>query len=164
MAANHALSGSEDHRRTLRPCEFGLEDSTWKQYQPEFRDDSVGGRTCAAASVSILFGQSGNAVHACPEKSGSVFARQHDWLRHCQRGNRVIQRAQQSQWPPQPDVAEILLPTARPIGTPVVPPGGGAVEIPGIDKTTLPINVAEAVEEALTGADDVCALGNAASC
>ncbi len=49
----------------------------------------------------------------------------------------------------------VLLPTPRPIGTPVVPPGGGAVEIPGIDKTTLPINVAEAVEEALTGADDV---------
>ncbi len=49
----------------------------------------------------------------------------------------------------------ILLPTQRPIGSPVVPPGGGQVEIPGIDKATLPVAVANAVEKALAGADDI---------
>ncbi len=49
----------------------------------------------------------------------------------------------------------VLLPAQRPIGTPVVPPGGGVVEIPGIDKASLPVAVREAVEKALAGVDDV---------
>ena len=48
-----------------------------------------------------------------------------------------------------------LVSAPRPLGSPIVPVGGGTVKIPGLDPTTLPISVAEAIEEALTGADDV---------
>ena len=51
----------------------------------------------------------------------------------------------------------VVVPTPRPLGTPVVPPGGGGtmVEIPGIQKITLPGAVQRAIETALAPTDDV---------
>ena len=59
--------------------------------------------------------------------------------------------------PGSPIDVGIMLPSARPLGTPVVPPGGGGaqVEIPGMRKVTLPPAVRNAVETALGPTDDV---------
>lgn len=49
----------------------------------------------------------------------------------------------------------VLLPAPRPLGTPVVPPGGGIISVPGIKKELLPPAIKDAMERALNGADDV---------
>ena len=48
-----------------------------------------------------------------------------------------------------------VVPSNRPIGTPVVPPGGGEVKLPGLIGALIPPTVVDAIEEALLGADDV---------
>lgn len=55
------------------------------------------------------------------------------------------------------DDVGIVLPAPRPLGTPVVPVGGGGsvVEIPGIHKGTLPPLVRDALDNALAPSDDV---------